>query len=90
VTSRGKGKREQPAPPKWLVEGVMVDYHSVIDGPPTQRNMRVLMGPEMVSSGHWVVWLVDKAGYVSVDAVTPAGSTTSRPHGGHPRRGGTR
>lgn len=73
--------RRRSAAPKWLSEGVMVDYHSVIDEPATQRNMRVRVGPQLLSSGHWVVWLEGKAGCVHVDAVTPADSEVEHSDG---------
>lgn len=66
-------KRKPAAPPAWLVVGAKVDYCSVIGRAPTQRGMIVRAGPELASSGDWVVWLVGKPGWVVVEACLPAG-----------------
>lgn len=63
-------KRKEKDPPESLVEGSMVDYHAVIDEPATRFNMRVRVGPQLMASGHWVVWLEGKAGCVYVGACT--------------------
>lgn len=63
--------KEVDAPPAWIVEGVAVDYHSIIGGPITQRGLVVRAGPSKMGD-HWSVWLVGKAGCVCVEACTPA------------------
>ena len=65
-------RKRKPTPPSWLIEGIVVDYHSVIGEPATQFNLRVRVGPQQLDSGHWVVWLEGKAGCVYVEACTPA------------------
>lgn len=65
---RGKPKRIAE-PPAWMVEGAIVDYHSIIGGPITQPGMVVRAGPQLMC-GHWSVWLKGKAGSVAVEACT--------------------
>lgn len=54
----------------WVAVGARVDYHSIIGGPITQRDLVVRAGPQWMG-GSWVVWLTGKAGCVAVEACTP-------------------
>jgi hypothetical protein len=58
------------AKPEWIKPGMLVDYHSVIGGPVTQKGMIVIHGPSEMCD-HWVVWLKGKSGCVNVEACTP-------------------
>lgn len=66
-----RAKQKPKAPPTWLQVGVLVDYCSVIGGPPTQLRLEVSDGPQLMSD-QWVVWLKGKAGCVAVDACIPS------------------
>ena len=62
-----------PPLPAWAVEGVAVDYHSVIGGPVTLANVRIRLQPwRHGGHGEWVVLIYGIAGCVSLDAITPA------------------
>lgn len=62
-------RRTKPTPrPSWPTVGDVVDYCAVIGEPPTMFGLTVESGPGQLASGHWVVWLGNKPGCVSVDA----------------------
>lgn len=64
-------KKIEETEPTWPNVGDVVNYSSVIGKPPTQFNMVVRSGPELVG-GTWCVWLTGKAGCVAIAACTPA------------------
>lgn len=70
--SRSSKVSRAEGPPPWIKVGARVDFCSVIGRPPTLLNVMVREGPEQMVSGEWVVWLVGKAGCVSVDACLQA------------------
>jgi len=57
---------------------VVVDYHSIIGGPVTQAGLSIESGPRQLGrGGPWVVWLKDKSGCVSIEAITRAAPSPS-------------
>lgn len=66
-------QRANTPPPAWLVDGVLVDYHSVIGGPVTRPSVRVRGSAFKSESGAWVVFLDGVSGYVACAAVKRAG-----------------
>jgi len=64
-------RRKISRPSYWMPrEGDWVDYHSIIGGSITSKDHTVLSVGEL-SSGEPVAWISDKAGCVSVDALSP-------------------
>ncbi len=53
----------------WMKEGVTVNVHSVIDGPPT-KTTTIKGDPFVSNSGDWVVFLHGVRGYFCCEAVT--------------------
>lgn len=73
--------RRLPAPPPWLKPGALVDFRSIISGPVTHPNRRVLSEPWQLGSGDWVVSIEDVRRGVAIEALSlaaPAPSAT--PH----------
>ena len=61
-----------------MQHGVVVDYHSVIDGPVTQAGLSIESGPRQLGrGGPWVVWLKGKSGCVAIEAITRAAASAS-------------
>ena len=52
--------------------GDLVDYHSIIGGPVTLAGKRLRSDPFFSDSGIEVAFIEGKAGYVAVEALTPA------------------
>lgn len=72
IASKSIPLSKRSAPPAWVRPGRVVHYHAVIGGPITERFLQIQDGPQLLSGHTWVVWLVGKAGCVSIDAISPA------------------
>lgn len=59
-------------PAKWMKDGALVDYHSVIGEPATVLGRKIIGEPWQLGHGAWVVKIEGVSGGVSVDAITKA------------------
>lgn len=92
-TRNGRSRPRRTAEaPAWIQPGVLADYHAVIGGPVTKRNVVVRELPYRTpsASGQLVVFVSGITGYVAVEALTPAtndcaaNNCPSAPPGGPP------
>lgn len=51
--------------------GMMVDYHSIINGKTTEPYCQIASEPWQLGHGQWVVQIDKKRGGISLDALTP-------------------
>lgn len=63
-------KVAKSAPPAWMVDGAVVNYHGVIGEPPTKTGLTVRGEPFKSAAGYWVVFLNGHPGYVACEAVS--------------------